>query len=131
MRLLWRLKRMNVTWRRYKSLLINENRWRAMRYGFDAGLIDFGKREMTDYGELLDELLDMIREDAEHFGCVQQIARARDILLLGTSAHRQSAIYNGAIAAGATEQEALFQVIDWLIDRTRQNTEAEDGEPAG
>ncbi|MCA8932996.1 MAG: carboxylate-amine ligase, partial [Rhodospirillaceae bacterium] len=62
LRMLWRLKRMNVLWRRYKTFLINENRWRAMRYGIDQGLIDFGKVAMVPYADLLEELLVMTEE---------------------------------------------------------------------
>jgi len=118
LRMLWRLKRMNVQWRRYKTMLINENRWRAMRYGHDGGLIDFGRGEMVPYAELLDELLELVKEDAEAFECTHEVGRARDILLRGTSAHRQTVIYTEAVAAGATRREALFQVVDWLIAET-------------
>src|SRR3546814_5290998 len=77
LRMLWRLKRMNVTWRRYKTLLINENRWRAMRYGLDAGLIDFGRMTMVPYAELLQAILELVREDAEALGCTREIGNAR------------------------------------------------------
>jgi carboxylate-amine ligase len=118
LRMLWRLRRDNVQWRRYRNLLIEENRWRAQRYGFDGGLIDFGRGEIVPYGELLDELIDLLREDAEALGCVDAIANARDIVSRGTSAHRQVAVYNEAVAGGAEPQEALRQVVDWLIGET-------------
>jgi len=118
LRMLWRLKLRNVTWRPYKNLFIEENRWRAQRYGFDDGLVDFGRGEIVAYPDLLEELLDMVREDAEHFGCQSELENARDILRRGTSAHRQVAIYREAIEAGETGWEALAKVVDWLIDET-------------
>lgn len=118
LRMLWRLRRQNITWRRYKSLLMEENRWRAQRYGFDEGLIDFGRRAIVPYAELLDELLALIREDAEALGCVPEIMNARDIVRRGTSAHRQIEVHRRALAAGASEREALQAVVDWLIAET-------------
>lgn len=118
MRMLWRLKLKNVTWRPYKNLFIGENRWRAQRYGFDDGLVDFGRGAIIPYPDLLEELLEMVREDAEHFGCVAEVENARTILTRGSSAHRQVAIYREALESGATGWEALAKVVDWLIDET-------------
>ena len=47
--MLWRLRRENQRWRVYPHMLVNENRWRAQRYGFDEGLVDFGKGEVVPY----------------------------------------------------------------------------------
>lgn len=116
--MLYRLRRGNVRWRSYKSMLINENRWRAMRYGFDEGLIDFGRGAIVPYAELLDELLEMVEEDAQALGCTAEVMRAREILLRGTSAHNQLRVYHESLAAGASVQEALAAVVDWLIDET-------------
>lgn len=118
--MLIRLRRSNQRWRHYANMLVNENRWRAQRYGFDKGLVDFGRGEIVPYPELLEELLELLRPDAEQLGCVAEVGRARDILARGTSAHRQVAIYDKAIAAGASEREALKSVVDWLIEETVQ-----------
>jgi carboxylate-amine ligase len=118
LRMLYRLRRANQRWRRYAHMLINENRWRAQRYGFEEGLVDFGKGEIVPYPLLLDEMLALIDEDAEHFGCRAEIEHARAILGSGTSADRQRAVYGTACAAGATPEEALRAVVDWLIDAT-------------
>ena len=124
LRMLWRLKRDNVVWRRYKTFLINENRWRAMRYGTDQGLIDFGKVALVPYAELIEEILEFIRPDAEHLNCVAEIDRARKIIRDGTSAHHQLKQFDAAIAAGATRQEALHAVVDWLIEQTPKGCSA-------
>lgn len=118
LRMLWRLKLRNVTWRPYKNLLIEENRWRAQRYGLDSGLVDFGQGRIVPYADLLDEIIELTREDAEHFGCTAEVERAREIVARGTSAHRQIAIYQEALAAGAGEDEALRRVVDWLVEET-------------
>ncbi len=119
LRWLWRLKRMNAQWRRYTNFLINENRWRAMRYGGDRGLLDFGKGELVPYAELLDELIDMVAEDAEALGCTREVENARGIVRRGTSADRQLAVYGQAIQDGKSDEEALRAVVDWLIAETQ------------
>ena len=118
LRMLWRLKRANITWRSYKTMLINENRWRAMRYGFDNGLIDFGRGELVPYPDLLEELIELVRQDAERLGCLDEVLHARSILDRGTSAHRQLGVYREALADGASEKEALRAVVDWLAEET-------------
>jgi carboxylate-amine ligase len=116
LRMLYLLKRDNQRWRTYSSMLIQENRWRAQRYGFDEGLIDFGKGSIVPYGELLEEILALTSESAEALDCVAELQHARQTLEVGTSAHRQIAIYDEAVAAGADKQEALHQVVDYLIE---------------
>ena len=59
--------------RRHARMLIDENRWRAQRYGIDQGLVDFGRREIVPYGELLGELIALVAEDAAHFGCTAEV----------------------------------------------------------
>jgi carboxylate-amine ligase len=120
-RMLWRLKRNNITWRRYKALLINENRWRAMRYGANGGLIDFGRREMVPYPDLLEELLELVAEDAAALGCEAEVARARAVAAGDTSAHNQRRVFAEAMAGGASRQTALTRVVDWLIDNTARD----------
>ena len=117
-RMLYRLRRANQRWRRYSRMLINENRWRAQRYGVDEGLVDFGKGRIIPCAELLEELLELIDEDAEALGCRDQVAHARKIVRQGTSAHRQIETYARAIGAGADIAEALRSVVDWLIEET-------------
>ena len=121
-RMLYRLRRNNQSWRSYSRLLINENRWRAQRYGSDQGLVDFGIGEVVSCDTLLAELLDLIEEDAAEFGCTTEIERARGILAEGTSAHRQLAIWNEAQAAGADSAGALRTVVDWLTEETVAGT---------
>ncbi|NIA69114.1 carboxylate-amine ligase [Pelagibius litoralis] len=118
MRMLYTLKRNNQRWRKYSSMLIQENRWRAQRYGFDEGLVDFGRGEVMPFCGLLDEIIGLVSEHASALDCLAEVEHAREIVKRGTSAHRQIAIYEAALAAGAGKHEALVQVVDFLIEET-------------
>ena len=118
MRMLYRLRRSNQRWRTYANFLIEENRWRAHRYGIDEGLIDFGVGEVKPYDVLLAEMLDIISEDAQALDCVKEVNHAHTILKRGTSAHNQLNIYNESINKGDSESDALKAVVDGLIQKT-------------
>ncbi len=118
LRMLYRLRVNNQRWRTYANILLNENRWRAQRYGFERGLIDFGYGQVVPYARLLDELLTHIREDAEFFDCVDEVTHARTILGQGTSAHWQLKTYHEARSTGASHEQALKAVVDMLIEET-------------
>ncbi|WP_207481447.1 carboxylate-amine ligase [Arenibaculum pallidiluteum] len=124
LRMLWRLRTLNQTWRPYRNLLIEENRWRAQRYGFGDGLVDYGRGAVVPYSELLEEILAHTAEDAEALGCANALANARDIVRRGTSADRQRAVRLDALAAGASEEEAYQAVVDWLIQETRHGLDS-------
>lgn len=118
LRMLWRLRQDNQRWRGYDRFMVAENVWRAQRYGFDEGLIDFGKRRIVAYATLLDEILTLVREDAEHFDCVKEVEHARTILERGTSSHRQVARWEESKAGGKDETAALCDVVDLLREDT-------------
>ena len=120
MRMLYRLRLANMRWRTYTTMLISENRWRAMRYSFDEGLIDFAKGAIVPFEELLEEVLDLTADDAEALGCKSELGHIRDILSRGTSAHRQLKAHELAIAAGKSDDEALVSVVDTLIEDTAE-----------
>lgn len=117
-RMLWRLRRANQRWRMYSHLLLGENRWRAMRYSYDAGLLDLGRQRVVPFAELLEEMVALVAEDAAVLGCSAEISRLPDILTRGTSAHRQLQVFERAMADGATQDEALRAVVDWLVMET-------------
>ncbi len=118
MRMLWRLRLENRRWRSYANFLLSENLWRAERYGINGELMDFGKGELVPFGDLLEELIELVRPDAEALNCVAEIEHTRTICQRGTSADRQLAVYRGALEEGATEDEALKAVVDALIADT-------------
>ncbi|MAF48120.1 MAG: carboxylate-amine ligase [Rhodospirillales bacterium] len=117
-RMLYRLRRGNQKWRTYTNMLINENRWRAQRYGIDEGMVDFGKGTVVPFAELLEELFEIIEEDAEALACVDEVLHARNIMKTGTSAHRQLATFEKTKAASGDEQKAFHAVVDELIAET-------------
>jgi len=121
LRRLWRLKRANQRWRVYARMLVGENRWRAQRYGTDRGLVDFGRGAVVPYADLLEEIIALVAEDARHFGCEAEVLHARNILARGTSAHRQLAVFERALANGAGQAQALCAVVDWLIAETARD----------
>jgi carboxylate-amine ligase len=118
LRMLWRLRRANQRWRRYAGMLVSENRWRAQRYGFDEGLVDFGKGVVVPYADLLEEIIALVREDALYFNCLAEVEHARAILARGTSAHRQLRLHDELRAQGMDRAAALDAVIDRLIAET-------------
>ena len=116
--MLHELKRSNQRWRAYSNMLVQENRWLAQRYGFDAGMIDFGVGSVVPFSDLVEELLEILGPAADVLGCSDELAATRDILGSGTSAHRQVAVYEAAMADGAEADEALRAVVDYLIEET-------------
>ena len=118
MRMLYRARIRNQRWRVYAGMLINENRWRAMRYSFDEGLIDLARGEVVPFPDLLAEILEFVEEDADHLGCQDEVMGLGSILEAGTSAHNQVGQYQQAIDQGASSEQALQVVVDWLIEQT-------------
>ncbi len=118
LRMLYRLRRNNQRWRTYRTMLIDENRWRAQRYGLDAGLVDFGKGTLVNFKDLLEELIEMLKDDAEALNCTEELHSLRDILARGTSSHRQIKVFNQAKEDGANDLEACQAVTHWLKSET-------------
>jgi carboxylate-amine ligase len=116
--MLFRLRVANQRWRQYAPMLISENIWRAQRYGVQGTLMDFGKGVLVPFDELVEEMIEMLRPDAEELGCWPEVERARLIVAEGTSAERQIATYQDAIEGGASTEEALKRVVDHLIEDT-------------
>lgn len=118
LRLLYRLRRQNQRWRHYPPFLIRENRWRAQRYGVEEGMVDFGKGALVPFSHLLEELFELVAEDAAYFGCTAEVTHARTILRRGTSADRQLKRYEEVKAKGGSEREALVAVVDEIVEET-------------
>ena len=117
-RMLYRIRRSNQTWRTYPVFLLEENRWRAQRYGVEGSLFDFGRGELAPYADLLEEILVIIAEDAAALDCEAEVAHARTIARQGTSADRQLAVYTTAVSQGRSTEAALADVVDHLVAET-------------
>jgi carboxylate-amine ligase len=102
----------------HSRFLVDQNRWRAMRYGYDEGLVDFTTAEVVPISEVLADILDKVHTDADELGCSSELERVLDIPVRGSSAHRQLAIYQAALGEGLEPMAALYRVVDWLVDET-------------
>jgi glutamate---cysteine ligase / carboxylate-amine ligase len=107
---LYLLYRRNQAWRDYSHMLIEENKWRAVRYGLDGQLIDFGKREQVPIRVLIEELLDFVAEAADIFHTQDELDRIRTLCQEGTSADRQIRVFK--------ETGSLKAVVDDLAQQT-------------
>jgi carboxylate-amine ligase len=107
---LYLLYRRNLGFREYRAELIEENKWRAVRYGVDGQLIDFGKSEQFPMRLLIGELLEFVQEAAEIFKSQDELDRIHTILKEGTSADRQLRVY--------AETKSFQAVVDDLIEQS-------------
>jgi carboxylate-amine ligase len=109
---LWKLRLDNMTFRQYPSALTEENKWRAVRYGLDGKLIDFGRQEEKPARELIREMIEWFLGDVmDELGSRREIEYAYRILDEGTSADRQLATYR--------RTGSLTAVVDQMIDETQ------------
>ena len=115
-RMLWRLAVKNQRWRIYDRFLIAENRWRAQRYGVREGLIDFGLSEIIPMGDLIEELIELLQQDAQFFESMAEIEGAREMLRTGSSAGRQRQAYSDALHAEDDPDHAMRAVVHHLIE---------------
>lgn len=98
--------------------IIEENKWRAQRYGIHGSLIDLKTGAALPIALVLSDLIALVREDAEALGCLDEVEDVRMILQRGTSADQQLAIYRDALAGGSSQPQALTDVVGWLAATT-------------
>jgi carboxylate-amine ligase len=119
---LYKLFHRNTTFRVYRRRLIDENRWRASRYGLEGKLIDFGRESEVDARDLLEELLEFISAEVEELGSQREIAHVRRIMREGTGADRQITAWE--------RQHNMHDVVDHLIAETYEGIESEPADAA-
>jgi len=112
---LYRLRTKNLGFRRYHRALIEENKWRAARWGIEGKLIDFGKRVEVPMRDLAGELIAFVDDVVDDLGSRREIEHVRKIIAGGTSAERQVRIYR--------ETGDLRAVVQALVDETRAGVE--------
>jgi glutamate---cysteine ligase / carboxylate-amine ligase len=115
---LWRLRQRNLSWRAYRPILIEENKWRAQRWGVEAELADLGAGRLKPMRELIEELVALLGEDADELGCRAELERAREIVANGTSADRQLATFRKIVESGGSRADGHRAVVDWLVQAT-------------
>src|SRR4030081_506405 len=120
---LLKLRERNLGFRKYMPALIAENKWRAMRYGIDGRLIDFGKEAEVPMRDLAMELLEFIDDVVDELGSRQAVEYVNTILQEGSSADRQLKVFR--------EQGGSFKaVVDHLCEETVAGLRTAPG-PAG
>lgn len=87
------LRERNLGFRQYLPQLVQENKWRAMRGGLDAKLIDFGKEAEVPMRDLCTELLEFVDDVVDVLGSRREVEYLRTIVREGTSADRQIAVF--------------------------------------
>jgi len=103
---IYKLRCQNLNFIQYSRALINENKWRASRYGVDGYLIDFGKEEEVNTRVLIYELLDFIDDVVDHLGSRHRVDNIHKILEKGTGADRQLKVFE--------ETKSLVNVADYI-----------------
>ena len=107
---IYKLMQSNLSFRNYSRALINENKWRAARYGIDAKLIDFGKQEEVSSKELIYELLEFVDDVVDDLGSRNELKYINTMIENGTGADRQLAVFK--------ETNDLKAVVDYMISET-------------
>jgi len=90
---LYKLRNQNMNFMQYSRALINENKFRASRYGLEGKLIDFGKEEEVDTKVLIYELLEFIDDVVPHLGSKNAISHVHKIIETGTGSEKQLKLY--------------------------------------
>jgi carboxylate-amine ligase len=110
---LWKMRRDNITFRVYPTELIEENKWRAVRYGLDGKLLDLGKQAEVPARELIHELIDwFLRDVVDDLGTRQEVEYAYKILECGSSADRQIKVFETT--------GDMKAIVKHLIDETKE-----------
>jgi carboxylate-amine ligase len=112
---LYKLRTANLGFRLYHRRLIEENKWRAARWGLDGKLVDFGRRREVPMRDLALELLAIVDDVVDELGSRREIEYIRTILAEGTSADRQLRVYK--------ETGDLRAVVRAVVDETRDSVE--------
>lgn len=107
---LYKLRKQNLNFMLYHRALINENKWRASRYGLDGSMIDFGKECEVNTKDLMLELLDFVDDVVDELGSRKEIEHVKTMIKNGTGADRQLAVFE--------ETKDLTKVVDYVIDQT-------------
>ena len=111
---LHRLYTSNQSWRIYRRALIEENKWRAARYGIEGKMIDFGKEQEVPMRQLIPELLELVDDVVDDLGSRSAVNYVNTILSEGTSAERQLRVFQ--------ETGDLRAVVQHVVAETRAGT---------
>ncbi|MBW7957941.1 MAG: carboxylate-amine ligase [Anaerolineae bacterium] len=116
---LLKLRRQNMGWRQYRHVHITENKWRAVRYGINGELIDFGIEQSVPFPDLMMELLELVDDVVDDLDSREEVHHVHRILRDGTSADKQLRVYR-EYGGEDNHDEAICAVVDHLVDETRR-----------
>ncbi|SVA78602.1 uncharacterized protein METZ01_LOCUS131456 [marine metagenome] len=105
-----KLRRLNQSWRTYRSSMIAENKWRAIKDGVKGKLIDFGKQTEVSVSELASELIELVDDVLDPLGTRKDVEYIFTLLKEGSSADRQLSCYD--------RTDSLEAVVDQLSEET-------------
>ncbi|MDQ6666120.1 MAG: carboxylate-amine ligase [Acidobacteriota bacterium] len=115
---LYKLHAANTGFRLYRRALIMENKWRALRYGLDGKLIDFGKRTEVPLRDLMLEYLDLVDDVVDELGSRNELEYIHQMLEMGSGADRQLRVFQ--------ETGDLKKVVDYIISETEMGVSEHD-----
>ena len=118
MRCLHRRPDINRDYTGYRRLFVEENRWRAQRFGSETSWLDWRRGCLVPMTERINEVVDLVAEDAIALGCSHEVQAAVSIVTRGTSADAQLEIFRNASTAGDDKETALRRVVEWLETET-------------
>ena len=107
------LRQHNMSFRIYERLLVEENKWRAMRYGLDGNLIDLGIEEKVPTRDLIRELLERVAPLASKLNVADELAHIHTILDRGANADQQLHIWR-------ENNEDCTAVVKFLVQETEK-----------
>lgn len=116
---LLKLRRQNMGWRQYRHVHITENKWRAVRYGINGELIDFGIEQSVPFPDLMMELLELVDDVVDDLDSREEVHHVHHILRDGTSADKQLRVYR-EYGGEDNHDEAICAVVDHLVAETRR-----------
>jgi carboxylate-amine ligase len=114
---LYKLYRQNMGFRLYRRALIEENKWRAVRWGIDGKLIDFGKQKEVPVRELLLELLEFVDDVVDELGSRKEIEYVHTVLETGTSADRQIKVFEKTGDLKAVVDHLVAETVDGVVPK--------------
>ena len=112
---LYKLLRHNTTFRVYRRRLLDENRWRASRYGIEGKLIDFGREVEVETRSLLNELLEFVSTEVDELGSKREMAHIERIMREGTGADRQLAAFQRTSDLKAVVDQIVAETYEGLL----------------
>ena len=111
----YQLFEQNMTFRPYRRALINENKWRAQRWGMDGKLIDFGKRAEVEAKALVHEMVELVDDVVDALGSRKEVEYLLHIAEHGSSADRQLRVFQ--------ETNDHRAIVDNLVAETMEGIE--------